>query len=133
VTPLLPGVPPKPRFVVRSFEAVDSADVPLCQLADFFAGVATFTRTRAAAVRSWMADESGQSSLFEEVDMQLSNRDRERLPVVKHLYDHCTRTRQGVSLLTNGYLHSPRGGAAVNFWHYEPQRADDRAPRKLRL
>jgi hypothetical protein len=125
--PLFP--PHEDQFEVRSFKEVVSTETPLCQLADFFAGIAPYTREKANTIRAWLRTRNGQQSLDGmNSDLTLSRSDKERLPVVEHLYERCLTARLGVSLETDGYFRSRRGDGAINFWHYEPQHSRDRAP-----
>jgi hypothetical protein len=117
------------QFDVRSLKQVHSCDLPLCQLADLFAGMAAFSRSQPALIRAWRAQESGQQTLLPNESVPaLSNRERERLPVIAYLSHRAKARRLGVSLDTRGYLHTPNPANPINFWHYMPQHANDRAP-----
>ena len=117
---------------VKTFRTVDSANTPLCQLADLFAGMAAYTRTSADIVKSLMGDRPGQGNLFETPDcLHPTRRDRARFRVIDHLYQQCKRRRMGVSLRECGYFRTYDPKQPLNFWHYEPQHVRDRAPRKL--
>ena len=84
---------------VLTFREVDSAQTPLCQLADLLAGMAAYTRTNADVVRRQII-----------------------------LYWKCKALKLGVSLRELGYLRSHAPLMPINFWHYEPQHRHDRAP-----
>ena len=49
---------------VLTFREVDSADTPLCQLADLMAGMAAYTRTNANIVRRQLAEPRDQGTLL---------------------------------------------------------------------
>jgi len=116
-------------FNVRSLRQVVSADTPLCQLADFFAGIAAWSRTNAERILRWLRDSTGQGHLFEqEPPVPQSLSDKERLPVLKHLYNRCKRARLGVSLASSGYLLTRDPARPLNFWHYMAQHEQDKAP-----
>lgn len=116
-------------FNVRTLREVESAEAPLCQLADLFAGIAPYSRSKAETIVRWLRHSAVQYDLFESApQIHLSRRDRERLPVLKHLYDRCKRARLGVSLASWGYLQTRDPSRPLNFWHYMPQHEHDRAP-----
>lgn len=115
-------------FNVRLLREVVSAETPLCQLADFFAGIAPYSRLKADTIPRWLRISAGQLDLFEREPIRLSQRDRARLPVLKHLYDRCKRGRLGVSLASCGYLRTRDPSRPLNFWHYRPQHEHDKAP-----
>jgi hypothetical protein len=117
------------HFEVKSLEQARSCDLPLCQLADLFAGMAAFTRTKPELVRTWLAQSSGQGSLLDEPSVvRLSNSEQERLAVISHFNARAKALRLGVSLRTAGYLRTPDPANPLNFWHYTPQHFKDRAP-----
>lgn len=118
------------RFAVKSFRQVASAETPLCQVADVFAGMAAYARLKQSTIRVWMEEQSGQTSLFEGPGsaLALSGRDRERLPVIKSFYESCRGRALGVSLRTAGYLRTRDPHRPINFWHYTPQHESDKAP-----
>lgn len=121
------------HFIVKTLKQVVSADAPLRQVADFFAGIAPYSRNKSVPFREWLRGRGGQQSLDHLAQQPvLSRSDIERFQVVEHLYDRCRAARLGVSLKTHGYLRSKRGDGAINFWHYEPQHSRDRAPTRLR-
>ncbi len=114
---------------VLTFREVNSADTPLCQLADLLAGVAAYTRTNADTVRRQIEDPTGQRSLFENYDQATpGTADRHRFRVISHLYWKCRTLKLGVSLREFGYLRTHDPAMPINFWHYEPQHHGDRAP-----
>jgi len=118
-------------FTVRTLRDVDSADTPLCQLADFFAGIAAWSRTNADKILRWLRESTGQQHLFEqEPAISESASDRARLPVLRHFYERCKRGRLGVSLASCGYLRTRDPSRPLNFWHYVPQHEHDKAPTK---
>ena len=75
---------------VLTFWEVDSADTPLCQLADLMAGMAAYTRTNAKLVRRQIDEPVDQGTLFGMSDSATPNTvDRSRFLVVSHLYGKC--------------------------------------------
>ncbi len=122
------------RFEVGSLRPVRSHEHPLCQLADLFAGMAPYTRDRAAVMQRLHEAASGQLSLFdsETPKVKVSRKDTERFAVISHLLNRCRERRLGVSFRERWYLWSPAGAGPINFWHYAPQTDDDKAPTKAR-
>jgi hypothetical protein len=116
-------------FTVRTFKQVVSADVPLCQMADLFAGLGCYTREKAAAILRGVRAAGGQGSLFQPIEnAESSKTDRERLNVILHLDKRCKEGRFGLSLRSSGYFRSLGSPGPINFWHYQPQHEGDRAP-----
>lgn len=114
---------------VLTFREVDSAETPLCQLADLLAGMAAYTRTNADLVRRQIDEPMDQRSLFVNEDGAAPGRsDRHRFRVISHLYGKCKAHKLGVSLRELGYLRTRDPAKPINFWHYEPQHHRDRAP-----
>ncbi len=114
---------------VLTFREVDSADTPICQLADLLAGMAAYARTNADMVRRQIDEPVEQGSLFGSCDQATPRAsDRARFSVISHLYWKCKRRKLGVSLREFGYLRTHDPSMPINFWHYEPQHRRDRAP-----
>ena len=114
---------------VETFETVDSAETPLCQLADLLAGMAAYTRTESKVIQNLMHAIPGQADLFQEPTLTESKlRDRRRFLVIDHFDRQCKLRKLGVSLRKYGYLrtHDPKN--PINFWHYVPQHSRDKAP-----
>lgn len=117
------------RFRVRSLTAVRSVEEPLCQLADLFAGMAPYTRTKARLMKQMLGEQRGQRTLLSDPEAAtVSSSDRERFPVILELWNRCKERALGVSFATNGYLQTKKPSAPINFWHYRPQHERDRAP-----
>ena len=119
---------------VATWKEADSASTPFVQLADLMAGMATYTRTQASIVTELLAEEpTDQMDLLPRKAPEYraaSRTDEGRIQVVSHLYRECKARSLGVSLRRNGYLRTYDGRKPVNFWHYEPQHLQDRAPTK---
>ena len=121
--------------MVRTFREVDSAATPFVQLADLFAGMATYTRISREVIRKLLAENEDQRDLFPGAPPTESGptaKDRGRFRVVSHFYHRSKEARLGVSLNGHGYLRTPNPRNPVNFWHYEPQHPGDKAPTKDR-
>lgn len=119
---------------VLELNEVDSAKTPFVQLADLFAGMAAYTRTKPNVVKTLLTKMEETQQLFpEDVPTFFPNRtDRGRFRVISHLNQRCKQQRLGVSLKTHGYFCTYDPRKPINFWHYKPQHPHDRAPKKNR-
>lgn len=118
-------------FNVKSLKQVVSRETPLSQVADLFAGMSPYSRERANTIMRVQQERTGQKLLFLENSEEMpSKADYERFEVISHLHSKCARMRYGVSFRSYGYLKTWNPRKPVNFWHYKPQRTDDKAPIK---
>lgn len=118
-------------FSVLQISEACSSDTPLCQLADLFAGLGAFSYSAYGRYESWLRAQSGQMILdlgFDDAESEPSKSDRERFTIMKHLDDQCKKRKLRVGLKSSkGFkTHDPR--LPINFWPYEPQHPDDKAP-----
>jgi hypothetical protein len=121
------------EFSVEQIMPCKSHEEPLIQLADLCVGLAVYSRSSYAHYEQWQLKYGQQPSLFSmepEVPVQLSRSDRERCAVLAELDAVCKRKRLGVSLKTNRGLKTFDPVNPINFWPYEPQREEDKAPVK---
>ena len=118
------------EFGLEEGESVSSQNHPLLQLADLFAGLAVFSRDKQAEYLEWLRDNSNQPMLFDEPHdaVVASRRLKERFPVLREFYEECKRRKLGVSLRKTGGLRTPNPDNPLNFWLYEPQHVEDKAP-----
>jgi hypothetical protein len=111
------------------FEPQRSHEKPLVQVADLFAGVMIFSCEHFE--RFLCAIHQRQSRMFDSPPVKLTVGDRERCQVLDHLDRLCKKHSFGVSLRTKKRLQTfdPDDPArSFNFWWYESQYSDDRAP-----
>jgi len=120
------------EFGIQEICSVSSSDQPLLQLADLFAGMAVFSRAQFSPYQAWLEQSSSQLKLFEDhAEMtRASGSSKERFQVLQHFDEACKRRKLGVSLKTNRGLWTRWPGNPLNFWMYEPQHPEDKAPRK---
>jgi hypothetical protein len=95
-----------------------SHENPLIQVADLFAGLGVFSRENYLRY-------SQQGNL----NLDLSNSERERFTVLQYFHHQCKSHKLGVSLNQRGGLRSFNPEKPINFWWYEPQGYYDKAPK----
>lgn len=120
------------EFGIKEIQSVSSGQHPLVQLADLFAGLAVFSREKFDEYQKWLQATSPQARLFEERDAwdDPSRSSRERFQVLKDFVCLCIQKKLGVSLNRRRGLWTPKPENPMNFWMYEPQHPEDKAPRK---
>lgn len=116
--------------IISTFRQVDSQETPLSQLADLLAGMAAYTRSRPSVMCRQLDLGKPANVVFDDGmdEAVVSKRDKVRFRVISHLYDGCRIRRIGLSLRSRGYLCTPDPVEPINFWHYQPQHAADKAP-----
>jgi hypothetical protein len=121
------------EFKIDQIVPCKSHEEPITQMADFFAGLAVYSRASYQCFEQWQRGVSGQVQLFEQDDkslVALSASDRERCLVLNEFDVQCKRQRLGVSLKTHRGLRTFGPTNPLNFWWYEPQHEKDKAPTK---
>jgi hypothetical protein len=119
------------EFRIEEIAPCAAVEEPLVQLADLFAGLAVYSRERYERYEWWENSYSQQLRLLEgaeERSIQLSGSDSERCPVLAELKARCRRHGLGVSLKTRRGLRTFDPKKPINFWWYEAQREEDKAP-----
>lgn len=119
------------EFGIVQIEPKDSKDEPLIQLADLFAGLATYSRGKYDCFEKWKNNGTRQTKLFEETPeppIIISKADMERCLILDNFNYNCKRKKMGVSLKTNKGLKSFDPAKPINFWWYVPQHETDKAP-----
>jgi hypothetical protein len=125
----------KIEFKIEEICPVKSSEHPLIQLADLFAGLATFSREHYLGFAAWQKASGlqGRFAFEDETEAtKISGADRERFQVLEKLDALCKRHRLGVSLRTHRGFRTLNPAYPVNFWWYEPQSPEDKAPTKTR-
>lgn len=121
------------EFGIEEIVPGNSREHPLLQLADLFAGLAVFSREKYDDYQRWLETTSPQKRLLTNEDEEVSNPSRsarERFHVLKAFYEECKRRKLGVSLKEKRGLWTPKPQNPINFWIYEPQSLEDKAPIK---
>jgi len=124
-------------FRFKELEPTDSRKEPLIQLADLFAGMACFSRQDVPNCCKWLRTvKEGHLPLpLAEFPAETSPPPASkccRYELIGHLHHLCRKHRLSVDLHRRGYLWTPRPTCAINFWHYKPQRPNDKAPLRRR-
>jgi len=119
-------------YKIRRIQELDSHDNPLIQLADLFAGMGAYSYSCYEKFVQCEKDLNGQMS-FELCDneenlVEVSKRDCERCKVISHLNRVCKKHRLSVSLITKQGFYSYKPDYPINFWMYETQHPNDKAP-----
>lgn len=120
------------EFGIEEIQPVSSGAHPFLQLADLFAGLAAFSHDKFDDYQKWLHSKSSQVSLFDEGDASddPSRSSRERFRVLKKFDGLCKQRKLGVSLKTKRGLWTPQPKNPINFWMYEAQHPEDKAPQK---
>ncbi len=117
-------------FKLHSIEPVSSKTEPLVQLADLHVGMAIYSREHFRKLEAWREGKI-QDVLFESSEndeIKLSGADRERCQLLHEFNEGCKANRLGVSLKSSKMLKTPNPANPVNFWWWEPQHDEDKAP-----
>lgn len=120
----------KTEFSIHRIFPCRSDDYVFVQLADLMVGLAVYSRTKYLHYEQWLRNFGGQQcfDFRKESEIQLSGSDRERCRVLCDLNQRCKDNKMGVSLKSFQGLKSPKAVSALNFWWYEPQFEEDKAP-----
>lgn len=125
----------KREFKIEDIKPCESHEEPLVQLADLCAGLAVYSRTSYDRYENWLAKNSDQGTLFRNEkasSIKLSKSDQERCLVLAEFNKKCKNKKLGVSLKRERGLKTFDHSKPINFWWYEPQHEDDKAPCKNR-
>jgi len=121
------------EFGIEEIRPIRSDQHPLLQLADLFAGLAAFSHEQFGDYQEWLRAISSQQSLFNQAgSINPSRSSRERYQVLNRFDTLCKQHKLGVSLRKRRGLLTPDPNKPINFWLYEPQRPEDKAPQKGR-
>lgn len=120
------------EFNIQEIMQVASHDHPLTQVADLFAGLAVFSRAKFEEYQTWLQKNSPQQTFFDEEEnsQDPSRSSKERFLVLETFDRLCKQHRLGVSLKSTNGLRTRDPKNPLNFWLYEPQHPEDRAPQK---
>lgn len=123
-------------FNIDRLQECSSHSEPLVQLADLFAGMAAYSYGSFDALNVWRTKNSAQMNMpevCEESVASLSAADKERCFVLDYFDRECKTRRLRVALNSTKGLYSHQPENAPNFWLYQPQVDEDKAPVKSRV
>ena len=127
----------KREFSIEQITPYKSHQEPLVQLADLCAGLAAYSRSSYDTYEQWKRTSSQQSSFFTIMEqgapLKLSNSDSERCWVLAEFDSMCKKQSLGVSFKKNRGLRTFKPMNPINFWWYEPQHEEEKAPVKGNL
>jgi len=121
-----------PYFSIKQFEQVDSKQSPCCHVADLFAGLSVFSIKQYEKYKIWKRLYDSQLELFQPEDnIKFSKSEKERFVVLDDFLNICKNKKLGVTIYNKKGLHTLNPNNPINFWHYEPQHENDKAPTKI--
>ncbi len=113
----------KPRV-----EQAVSANAPLVQIADLFAGLAAFSWNEHAAYERWKGQSDMFSLMFSDAKpSELSKSQTHKARTLLHFTTYC-KPRIDISHKAGEGLRTPVPKSPINFWRYVPQHEKDKAP-----
>lgn len=120
------------EFNIVLISQCKSENEPLVQLADLFAGIGVYSRNRYDHYLCWQLEhrEERQIMLLPDAtaNVSLSNADKMRCPVLEKLDSLCKKNKLGVGLRQSKGLKTRDPANPINFWWYQPQHEEDKAP-----
>jgi hypothetical protein len=119
------------EFAISEIREAVSSHSPICQVADLFAGIGPFSHASFEEYATWCRQHSGQLPLDladPSGTTELAGSDIERCQVLQHLDGLCKASKLRVGLNSCRGLKTYDPAFPVNYWMYEPQRPDDKAP-----
>jgi hypothetical protein len=109
----------------------NTSENALIQIADIFAGLARTSHEDYDCYEKWL--NRGHTSLFGERinEIEISVKDEHRFKIYKFIDEYSKRKSWKVSLKTKkGFTTYKDNDKPLNFWFYEPQHEEDKAPLK---
>ena len=109
--------------------------LPSIRVADLFAGLGAYSYAAYETYEAWHDSQAGQSRLpglengtQHDTPPKFTNRERERCTGIHHLNKTCKRHKMKVGLKSSRGFKTYDPRRPINFWPYEPQHPDDKAP-----
>lgn len=121
----------KQKYNVDEIKECDSKNTPCIQFADLYAGMAVFSHENYDKYSSWNSDQAGEVKLFEDNVIQLSRSQRERSFILNIFYKLFTNCKMEIRLNSSRGLKTYDPKCPINFWLYQTQYKDDKAPTKI--
>jgi len=126
----------KEELNIKIIKEVNSKNNVLIQVADLFTGLSIFSKDKFSLYmkcKDYMDWKNGQQRLvpLKNDFSKISNKNKMRLKILYYFNKKCKRLKMGVSLEKKRGLWTPDPrNTNINFWHYEPQVEEDKAPTK---
>lgn len=120
---------------VDNHQQLVSTKEPLVQLIDLFTGFARFSFEHGKEYLNWKQwkEQQAKQTLLEMIDEpDVSKNIIDKFDVFEQLITSCQKKKMGVSINTNSYLKTFDYRRHLNFWKYEPQNPNDKAPVKIK-
>lgn len=119
------------NFSINKIEESDSYEKVIIQIADLFAGMGVYSKSKYDKYVEWNRIKTGQQLLIPQKASDLSKSDKEKCDVIHHLNKKCKDGKMGLSLEKGRCLRTFSPMNPINFWPYTPQTEMDKAPTKI--
>lgn len=118
-------------YHVIQVKEVDSEMSPVSQLADLFAGLIPYSRNCYDKYNAIETAKQG-TPLFKISNRKIVSSDQKRYEIIHRLLIRKQEQKLGISFESSGGFrsHNPSPKYPLNFWWYEPQHENDKAPIK---
>lgn len=120
-------------YHVRQIKQVASEKSPVSQLADLFAGLIPYSRHCYDKYEAIKIEKEG-GALFKTGEIKFAPLDINRYEIIKCLLKHKEKQKFRISFESSKGFRSlkPSKDYPINFWWYEPQHENDKAPVKIK-
>jgi hypothetical protein len=119
------------RFQIRRFSEANSIEKPITQIADLFAGMAAFSVLYYEKYSVWLQENHPVQDLFSVPGEHVySNSENCKFTAMETFKGYCTANKLGVSLSSSCGFQTMNPENQINFWRYQPQHVEDKAPIK---
>lgn len=117
---------------VRHLEEQSSAREPLIQVADLYAGLTAYYAENGVALSRFRAlqEDQQQASIEQRVHPVESNAAVQRAKLIPYIITLHDEQRIHASFSRSGLILGDSVGSPIYTWRYEPQSAEDKAPRR---
>jgi len=126
------------RYTHKGIAPIQSHQEPFIQLADFFAGMAAYSFMCFDRLQYWEENNSAQTTIFQDIGFDngritLSRNDKKRIPLVREIKRRTAQQRLRISLNSSFGLRTRNPIDHLNFWLYQPQHENDKAPTRQKV
>ncbi len=119
-------------YHIVQIKQVSSASSPVNQAADLFAGLVAYSRNSYHVYQDIKEQEYGKSLFQDGGNEENKDIDKKRCEIIDQLLKHKKKQKLGISFKNTKGLRSmnPKPEYPINFWWYNPQHKNDKAPVK---